>query len=306
MKTLNEEIERMKSLFSEERLYGNLVEKDGEDPFSGKAIRKSAKKQKKSDKAKEKNIAQNKKQKEKMSQKRDKQDTKNRDKFKKFCIKQVGIFDNLFVDKKVRLDSDSNTGKPWNDLLKTSKPKCINVNNEDTQFNSYKDLLTQCKNAGFSNEELETPSLDNLITLVDTDIDIAQRNKLITTKKDDSKDGGENVVSDKEGTGENEEKDKTNYKKIKPQTFKTVENFDGGEIKVIAKNKFKIIPKGTFRPVDRSKGKNKYDTHTLLPDFEQGIKDALVALRNDAKSNNIELKTDGNIKFVDNYIFEVI
>ena len=45
-KSINEEIERIKSLFTEERMFGNLVEKKEEkeiDPFSKKGARKRKK-----------------------------------------------------------------------------------------------------------------------------------------------------------------------------------------------------------------------------------------------------------------------
>ena len=316
MKTLNEEIERMKSLFSEERLYGNLVEKDGEDPFSKKSIRKSASIQRKQDRVIAKNTKDTKKQKEKDIRDNEKEVAKNRRIFAKYCVKQVGTFHKLFIDKKVRLDSKSGDEKTdWNTLLQTTKPKGKNIKNEDTTFDSYKDLFTQCKNAGFNDEEISNldtygvfPSLDNLIYIVDTDIDVADRNERITTKKDDSsKDDGENVANnEKDNSDGKEEKDNTNYKKIKPETFKTSEGFDGGELKVIGKNKFKIIPKGSYRPVDNSTGKRDYQNHKIRSEFEEGIKNTLITLRNNAKSNNIELKTDGNIKFVDNYVFEIV
>ena len=75
MRTLNEEIKRIKSLFTEERLYGNLVEKDGEDPFSKKSIRKSAAAQRKKDRRTTKGEKETERQTEKDRNEKKKEDT---------------------------------------------------------------------------------------------------------------------------------------------------------------------------------------------------------------------------------------
>ena len=81
IKTINEEIDRIKSLFTEERLFGNLVEE--EDPFSKKSARKSKKSQTKDDK----DIA-------KKKEKRDSDTKKDKRQYRralsKFCKKEVG------------------------------------------------------------------------------------------------------------------------------------------------------------------------------------------------------------------------
>ena len=277
-KSINEEIERIKSLFTEERMFGNLVEKKEEkeiDPFSKKGARKSKKLQKRKNKDLDKDI----KDQNKLSSKELKS-------FKEFCSKQMNIINNVFIVKQNSLDMGFKKGdtKTWDELLKERKVSYEN-NDGETKKYSYKDLFTKCSK--FTGEELKLKSFGGkssddikkiLTNIVNTSLPI---------------DGRMNSYKNIEGGVKEKVKDITGVDKIKKKfkklkvVVKNQDGFDAGELILVDANKYMIDPEGSFTPVDKSKGKNNIKSFTFYPEFRDGIDKGVEQLYTMAKKEKL-------------------
>lgn len=303
--TLNEEIERIKSLFTEERMFGNLVreaegdentedgeEKKSDDPFSNKSAKKSKKAQKKDDKDEDN--------KHKKHGKQVKKDTRqyNR-KLNKFCKKEVGKLVNVFIDKKNRLSSPFKPGgMTWDGLLKTYKlkyPTETKISNDEgkenfkTEEKTYSQVIQGCSSA-FSSEELGIKSyagkapkdiLQILLGITDTTKGVDERNKLFINLEG----GVKEKVKDVTGI----DTLKTKLKSVGSSSFKNDKNLTAGELFVnLDKNGFVYLIKTEkrFTPVKKNVS-NKFE---LYPIYEKGIETAVKDLKNKVEKESAELK----------------
>jgi hypothetical protein len=309
MKTINEEIDRIKSLFTEERLFGNLVEQE-EDPFSKKSARKSKKSQNKDDK----DIT-------KTKGKRDKDIKKDERQYRralgKFCKKEVGKLVNVFIVKKNRLEvKPEGLSSTWDDLLKTYKSKYpteTKISNDEgkenfkTEEKTYYQVIQGCSSA-FSSEELGIKSyagkapkdiLQILLGVTDTTKGVDERNKLFINLEG----GVKEKVKDVTGI----DTLKAKLKSIGSSTFANDKNLTAGDLFVnLDKDGFLYLikPRKSYTPVKKLVG-GKFG---LYDSFKKGIETAVKDLKNKVEKESTELKgklpdsLDG-ITFVDNKKF---
>jgi hypothetical protein len=291
IKTINEEIDRIKSLFTEERLFGNLVEQE-EDPFSKKSARKSKKAQTKDDK----DIA---KKKEKRDSNIKKDKRQYRRALSKFCKKEVGKLVNVFIEKKNRLEvKPEGLSSTWDELLKTYKlkyPTETKISNDEgkdnfkTEEKTYYQAIQGCSTA-FNSEELGIKSyagkapkdiLQILIGVTDTTKSTDERNKLFINLEG----GVKEKVKDVTGI----DTLKAKLKSIGASTFKNDKNLTAGELFVnLDKDGFVYLikPTGKFTPVRELVG-GKFG---LYDDFKKGIEVAVKDLKTKVEKESAELK----------------
>lgn len=291
IKTINEEIDRIKSLFTEERLFGNLVEQE-EDPFSKKSAKKSKKSQTKDDK----DIA---KKKEKRDRDIKKEKRQYRNTLSKFCKKEVGKLVNVFIEKKNRLEvKPEGLNTTWDELLKTYKlkyPTETKVSNDEgkenfkTEEKTYSEVLQGCSSV-FNSEELGIKSyagkapkdiLQILFGITDTTKGTDERNNLFINLKGSTKE----KIKDVTGI----DTLKTKLKSVGSSTFKNDKNLTAGELFVnLDKDGFVYLIKtvGRFTPVKELVG-GKFG---LYDDFKEGIEVAVKDLKEKVEKGSPELK----------------
>jgi len=275
IKTINEEIDRIKSLFTEERLFGNLVEQE-EDPFSKKSAKKSKKSQTKDDK----DIA---KEKQKHDKDIEKDKRQYRKELSKFCKKEVGKLVNVFIDKKNRLSSPFKPGgMTWEELLKTHKLKYTNAD-ETTEEVGYNTVVKRCWEA-FGSDELDIKSyagkspndiLTILAGITDPKKSLVEKEKLLISFSGDKK-----------------MKKKTSLGSV---IFDTDNGYNAGEIFLNKGNQgyiYTIKSDNKFTPVQKDSG-GKFK---IRDGYKDGIVNAVEELNNKVKEENPALTDIKDIK----------
>lgn len=294
--TLNEEIERIKSLFTEERMFGNLVreaegdetteddgEKKSDDPFSKKTARKSKKAQKKGDK----DISN-------ISKKGDKQVKKDKKqynrKLNKFCKKEVGKLVTIFIDKKNRLSSPFKPGgMTWDELLRSHKLN-YSKSDETTEKVGYNTVVKRCWET-FGSDELDIKSyagkspndiLTILAGITDDSKDLKNKEKLLISFSGDKK-----------------QKKKTSLGSV---IFDTDDGYNAGELflnKDVNGYVYTIKKNNKFTPVQKDSG-GKFK---IRDGYKTGIVNAIKELNKKVKEENSALTDIKDINSVDNISF---
>ncbi len=294
--TLNEEIERIKSLFTEERMFGNLVreaegdetteddgEKKSEDPFS----KKSAKKSKKSQKKVDKDLSD-------IDKKGDKQVKKDKRqynrKLNKFCKKEVGKLVNVFIDKKNRLSSPFKPGgMTWDELLRNHKLNYTNAD-ETTEEVGYNTVVKRCWES-FGSDELDIKSYagkspNDILTILAG----------ITDDSKELKDKEKLLIS---FSGDKKTKKKTSLGSV---IFDTDDGYNAGELflnKDVNGYVYIIKKNNKFTPVQKDSG-GKFK---IRDGYQDGIIKGIEELNEKVKAENPALTDIKDIKGVDKISF---
>ena len=253
IRTINEQIKRMTSLFTEERLYGNLVESEmikeegeegQEEEATSDAFDVNLGKSKRLQKKDLKKTTSNEKQ-------TNRENRKKRKELQKFCSFKVGQMVKTFYTKQLKLSGTRDGNTTWDDALKFKVPR-KNIKNEVVQtWPNMSALMGDCSK-NFNGKELNVDDniLKNLVSITDTSKDVTEREKLY-------------LKSNKKGVKENV------FKPIK-MVFNNNSNVESGELILQGfkdgKYSYLIKPKGGF---------NIVGSQGIFDDFKNGIKTAV-------------------------------
>lgn len=282
IKTINEEIDRIKSLFTEERLFGNLVEQE-EDPFSKKSARKSKKSQTKYDKT-------SKKDRDKEDKDIKKNERQYNRKLNKFCKKEVGKLVNIFIDKKNRLSSPFKPGgMTWDELLRSHKLN-YTKSDETTEKVGYNTVVKRCWET-FGSDELDIKSYagkspNDILTILAG----------ITDDSKDLKDKEKLLIS---FSGDKKQKKKTSLGSV---IFDTDDGYNAGELflnKDVNGYVYTIKKNNKFTPVQKDSG-GKFK---IRDGYQKGIVKGIKELNKKVKEENSVLTDIKDINSVDNISF---
>jgi len=311
--SLNEEILRIKSLFSEERMYGNILEQETEGETTGEEEgndddflnRKSRKQYRKDVKTQEKT----------KKIKDTKQDVNKDDRqYLQACRKGINnLTKSFFVNdknKRLRIVPDNQLDKSFE--------KAVTIDGIEFSYDEgfgYHNLITECRdvfgddklNVGNFAKRSATQLLDMLLNIVDPEeTDLDKRNQHLSLES-----GVGSYLSDKTGV----DKISTLVNKLETVDIKNKKGFAVGKLSWMGSNKFNIDPVGKYTIVDTSEasGNRDFGKFKIYDDYRDSIDAGVKSLYDMASKKDYKEETIGpktvkgkEISFIDANKFLVI